>query len=165
MFLVIAVVMAPILTYYTKVSKKLAPRTLFMITCSIFSVSFILLQPIMAGFVVPLTYIWVEVAVGIMLIQFWTYTGDSFEPQQAKRLFGIVAGGGSFAVMLIGMNLKPFVSAFGTDELLFLAAGFLGLAFTFGNMAMDILKRHQIKKGRLNPLKRSKRKRERWILS
>ena len=158
MFLVIAVVMAPILTYYTKVSKKLAPRTLFMITCSIFSVSFILLQPIMAGFVVPLTYIWVEVAVGIMLIQFWTYTGDSFEPQQAKRLFGIVAGGGSFAVMLIGMNLKPFVSAFGTDELLFLAAGFLGLAFTFGNMAMGYFKKTPDKKGPPKPAKKIEKK-------
>ena len=158
MFLVIAVVMAPILTYYTKVSKKLAPRTLFMITCGIFSGSFILLQPLMTGFVVPLTYIWVEVAVGIMLIQFWTYAGDSFEPQQAKRLFGIIAGGGSFAVMLIGMNLKPFVSAFGTDELLFLAAGFLGLAFTFGNMAMGYFKKTPKKKGPPKPAKKTERK-------
>ncbi len=158
MFLVIAVVMAPILTYYTKVSKKLAPRVLFMITCGIFAGSFVLLQPMMTGFVVPITYIWVEVAVGIMLIQFWTYAGDSFEPQQAKRLFGIIAGGGSFAVMLIGMNLKPFVGAFGTDELLFLAAGFLGLAFTFGNMAMGYFKKAPEKKGPPKPAKKSDKK-------
>ena len=46
MFLVIAIVIAPTLTYYTKLSKKLAPRILFMITCSIFGVSFVLLQTI-----------------------------------------------------------------------------------------------------------------------
>lgn len=158
MFLVIAVVMAPILTYYTKVSKKLAPRVLFMITCGIFAGSFILLQPLMTGFIVPLTYIWVEVAVGIMLIQFWTYAGESFEPQQAKRLFGIIAGGGSFAVMLIGMNLKPFVGAFGTDELLFLSAGFLGLAFTFGNMAMGYFKKVPESKGPPKPVKKAEKK-------
>ena len=140
MFLVIAIVIAPTLTYYTKLSKKLAPRILFMITCSIFGVSFVLLQTIMTGVVVPIAYVWVELAVGIMLIQFWTFMGESLQPQQAKRLYGIIAGGGSFAVMLIGMNLKPFVSAFGTNELLFLSAGFLGLAFVFGNMAMKYFK-------------------------
>ena len=145
MFLAVAVVIAPILTYYTSLSKKLPPKTLFMITCSIFGASFIFLQTIMTGNVIPVAYIWIEVAVGISIIQFWTYAGESFEPQQAKRLFGIIGGGGSFAVMLIGMNLKPFVNAFGTDELLFLSATFLGLAFTFGTMCMQYFKKDQTK--------------------
>ena len=119
MFLAIAIIMAPILTYYIKLSKKLPPRVLFLMTCAIFAVSFILIQPFITGIAIPMVYIWVEVVVGIMLIQFWTFAADSFEPQQAKRLFSIIAGGGSFAIMIIGMNLKPFVSAFGTDELLF----------------------------------------------
>ena len=145
MFLAVAIVIAPILTYYTSLSKKLPPKTLFMITCSIFGASFIFLQTIMTGNVIPVAYIWIEVAVGISIIQFWTYAGESFEPQQAKRLFGIIGGGGSFAVMLIGMNLKPFVNAFGTDELLFLSATFLGLAFTFGTMCMQYFKKDQTK--------------------
>ena len=111
----------------------------------------------MTGFVVPIAYVWVELAVGIMLIQFWTYAGESFQPQQAKRLYGIIAGGGSFAVMLIGMNLKPFVSAFGTNELLFLAAGFLGLSFTFGNMAMKYFKKDNTKRPP-KPVKKDKKK-------
>ena len=84
------------------------------------------MQSIISGWVVPFIYIWVEIVVAIALIQFWAFAAESFQPQQAKRLFGIIAGGGSFAVMLIGMNLRPFVNAFGTDELLFLAAGFFG---------------------------------------
>ena len=150
MFLAIAIVIAPILTYYTSLSKKLPPKKLFMITCSIFGVSFIFLQTIMTGNVIPIAYIWIEVAVGISIIQFWTYAGESFEPQQAKRLFGIIGGGGSFAVMLIGMNLKPFVSAFGTDELLFLSATFLALAFIFGTMSIKYFKKDQ-SKGRKKP--------------
>ena len=112
MFLGVAVVIAPVLTYYTKVSKQLSPRLLFMITSSIFISSFIIVQPMITGWVVPTVYIWIELVVGIMIIQFWGYAAESFEPQQAKRLFGIIGGGGSFAVMLVGMNLKPFVKIF-----------------------------------------------------
>ncbi|MDB9884259.1 cyclic nucleotide-binding domain-containing protein, partial [Candidatus Marinimicrobia bacterium] len=112
---------------------------------------------IMVGNIIPIAYIWIEVAVGITIIQFWTTAGESFEPQQAKRLFGIIGGGGSFAVMLIGMNLKPFVNAFGTDELLFLAAAFLGLTFFFGRMAVQYLIKDQ-SKGPKKPVNKSQKK-------
>ncbi|MEA1882001.1 MAG: cyclic nucleotide-binding domain-containing protein, partial [Candidatus Marinimicrobia bacterium] len=160
MFLAVAIVIAPILTYYTMLSKKLAPRVLFIMTCAIFAGSLILSQALMTGFMIPVVYIWVEVVVGIMLIQFWTFAGDSFEPQQAKRLFSIIAGGGSFAVMIIGMNLKPFVGAFGTDELLFLAAGFLGLAAFFGLTTMQYFKKEPVKKGVVKPAKKDEKKKK-----
>ena len=157
MFLAIAIVISPILTFYTKLSKKLAARTVFMITCSIFAGSFIFLQAIMTGYVIPIAYIWIEIAVAIMIIQFWSYAGESFEPQQAKRLFGIIAGGGSFAVMLIGMTLKPYVKTFGTDELLFISAGFLGLAFLFGNLSIQYFNKDQTK-GPKKPIKKVQKK-------
>ena len=160
MFLAVAVVMGPILTYYTKLSTKLAPRVLFMITCAIFIGSFILVQPLITGFVIPVVYIWVEIVVGIMLIRFWTFAGDSFEPQQAKRLFSIIAGGGSFAVMIIGMNLKPFVSAFGTDELLFLSGGVWDLQpFLVLNLC-NISKKNLPKKERQNRLRREQKRKK-----
>ncbi|MBT7423884.1 MAG: cyclic nucleotide-binding domain-containing protein [Candidatus Marinimicrobia bacterium] len=159
MFLAIAIVISPILTFYTKLSKKLAARTVFMITCSIFAGSFIFLQAIMTGYVIPIAYIWIEIAVAIMIIQFWSYAGESFEPQQAKRLFGIIAGGGSFAVMLIGMTLKPYVKTFGTDELLFISAGFLGLAFLFGNLSIQYFKKDQTK-GPKKPIKKAQKKKK-----
>ena len=159
MFLAIAIVISPILTFYTKLSKKLAARTVFMITCSIFAVSFIFLQAIMTGYVIPIAYIWIEIAVAIMIIQFWSYAGESFEPQQAKRLFGIIAGGGSFAVMLIGMTLKPYVKTFGTDELLFISAGFLVLAFLFGNLSIQYFKKDQTK-GPKKPIKKAQKKKK-----
>ena len=132
MFLVVAVAIAPILSGYTKLAKKLAPKIMFVLTTSIFCFSFILSQSLISGWVVPAIYVWVEIVVAIALIQFWAFAAESFQPQQAKRLFGIIAGGGSFAVMLIGMNLRPFVNAFGTDELLYLASGFMVIAFLFG---------------------------------
>ena len=165
MFLAIAIVIAPTLTYYTKLTNKFSPRKLFIITCSIFTGSFILIQPLISGLFIPVAYIWVEIVVGIMLIQFWTFASSSLEPQQAKRLFGIIGGGGSFSVMLIGMNLKPFVNAFGTDELLFVAAGFLIIAFVFGILSIQYFNKIPVKKGAAKKAsKKKKRKKDPFII-
>ena len=53
MFLGVAIFIAPILTYYTKLSKKLSPRLLFTITSSVFIVSFIFVHPMITGWVIP----------------------------------------------------------------------------------------------------------------
>ena len=164
MFLGVAVVIAPVLTYYTKVSKQLSPRLLFMITSSIFISSFIIVQPMITGWVVPTVYIWIELVVGIMIIQFWGYAAESFEPQQAKRLFGIIGGGGSFAVMLVGMNLKPFVKIFGTDELLFVAASLLALTMFFGLNAIRYIKKSPAKKTSSTTKKKKEKKKDPFII-
>ena len=148
MFLVIAIAIAPILGGYTKIAKKLAPKLMFMLTTSIFLFSFIISQSLISGLMVPAIYVWVEIVVAISMIQFWAFAAESFKPQQAKRLFGIIAGGGSFAVMLIGMNLRPFVNAFGTDELLYLSSGFMVLAFLFGLLSMNYMKTDSDQKSR-----------------
>lgn len=160
MFLAVAIAIAPILGGYTKLAKKLAPKVMFIITTSIFGASFILSQHMIEGWVIPVIYIWVEIVVAIALIQYWGFAAESFQPQQAKRLFGIIAGGGSFAVMLIGMNLRPFVNAFGTDELLYLATGFMGLSFIFGLLSMDYMKKEVSQKApvKINQAKTKKPK-------
>ena len=165
MFLAVAIIIAPTLTYYTKLTNKFSPRKLFIIMSSIFTVSFILIQPLISGFVIPVVYIWVEIVVAISLMQFWGFASSSFEPQQAKRLFGIIGGGGSFAVMLIGMNLKPFVNVFGTDELLFVAAGFLVIASVFGIQSIQYFNKIPAKKGAAKKVsEKKKRKKDPFII-
>ena len=165
MFLAVAVIIAPTLTYYTKLTNKFSPRKLFIIMSSIFTISFILIQPFISGFIIPVVYIWVEIVVAISLMQFWGFASSSFEPQQAKRLFGIIGGGGSFAVMLIGMNLKPFVNVFGTDELLFVAAGFLVIASIFGIQSIQYFNKIPAKKGAAKKVsKKKKRKKDPFII-
>ena len=160
MFLVVAIAIAPILSGYTKLAKKLAPKLMFILTTSIFCFSFIFSQSLISGWVIPAIYVWVEIVVAIALIQFWAFAAESFQPQQAKRLFGIIAGGGSFAVMLIGMNLRPFVNAFGTDELLYLSSGFMLIAFLFGLLSMNYMKTDsdQKSKPKQNTVKSKKEK-------
>ena len=152
MFVVIAVIMAPFLVLFTKLSKKIPQKIFFVVICAIFGTSFIILQPIMTGIIIPITYVWVEMVVAVMIIQYWTIAGESFQPQQAKRLFGIVAGGGSLAVMIIGINLKPFVNYFGSGMLLFLAALFLAISGILGFICLGYLKKEgPTKVGRSSP--------------
>ena len=68
MFLVVAVAIAPILSGYTKLAKKLAPKIMFILTTSIFCFSFILSQSLISGWVVPAIYVWVEIVVALSLI-------------------------------------------------------------------------------------------------
>src|SRR6185436_19981126 len=48
-----------------------------------------------------------------------------FDVRQAKRLFPMIGGGGSFAAMMVGSQLKPFTKAYGSDMLLWLVCGLL----------------------------------------
>ena len=160
MFVVIAVIIAPFLIVYTKISKKIPQKTLFVLTCIIFASTFVILQPLMNGLIIPLTYVWVEIVVAVMLIQFWTIAGESFQPQQAKRLFGIVAGGGSLAVMLIGINLKPFVTFFGSGMLLFLAAFFLAVATIIGFKCLNYIQNESTSKPLKSKAKTIKKKKQ-----
>ena len=72
------------------------------------------------GSAVPILYVWVEVVISLATLQFWTQDADSFDPRQAKRLFGLIGGGGSLAAIITGLALKPYVEAFGPDSLLML---------------------------------------------
>jgi AAA family ATP:ADP antiporter len=61
----------------------------------------------------------------ITVLQFWLLASDVFDVRQAKRLFPLLGGGGSFAAMLVGSQLKPFTKAYGSDMLLWLVCGLL----------------------------------------
>ena len=60
MFLAVAIAIAPVLSGYTKIAKKLAPKVMFILTTSIFCATFVLLQPMISGWVIPFIYIWLS---------------------------------------------------------------------------------------------------------
>ena len=78
MFLAVAIAIAPVLSGYTKIAKKLAPKVMFILTTSIFCATFVLLQAMIRSWVIPFIYIWVEIVVAIALIQFWAFAAESF---------------------------------------------------------------------------------------
>lgn len=61
----------------------------------------------------------------IVMIQFWTYAADLFNTRQAKRLFGIIAGGGALASVLFGGFIGTIADSAGTKNLIFIVVGSL----------------------------------------
>ena len=62
------------------------------------------------------------------------------------------------------MNLRPFVSAFGTDELLYLASGFMVIAFLFGLLSMNYMKTDSDQKSKpKTTIVKSKKKKDPFV--
>jgi len=69
-----------------------------------------------------------EVITTLLAIQFWLLVNRAFTTREGKRLFGIIASGGSLASTIIGFSIRPFVNSYGTDYLLVFTAGFILLS-------------------------------------
>ncbi|MEE8437196.1 MAG: cyclic nucleotide-binding domain-containing protein [Candidatus Neomarinimicrobiota bacterium] len=140
MFLASAVGVGLVIAAYTRIPNNISWRNLFIFTGSLFMGSMVLSQFFIKGWFIPIIYVWVDIVVVIMIIQFWDYISRSFDSRQAKRLLGIIGGGASFAAMVVGIGLKPFVHFTGTYWLLILAAVFIFISMIFGLQILSSMK-------------------------
>ena len=70
-------------------------------------------------------YVWVSVFSLFHVSVFWSYMADTFNKEQAKRLFAIIAAGAS-AGALVGPSIPTlFADKIGTDSLMLIAATLL----------------------------------------
>ena len=125
MMCAIAVAVAIVVPLYKKVGSKVRSEVLLPATALVFAVSLSLIHLKLEGWTIPLLYVWMEVITVVTVLQFWLLASDIFDVRQAKRLFPLIGGGGSFAAMLVGSQLKPFTKAYGSDMLLWLVCGLL----------------------------------------
>ncbi|HSG42098.1 MAG TPA: Npt1/Npt2 family nucleotide transporter [Anaerolineales bacterium] len=70
-------------------------------------------------------YIYFEVIVTTVGIQFWTFAGEVFNPREAKRLFGLIAAGGVLSNAIIGFGLRALSNKVLPKDLIFIVAGSL----------------------------------------
>ena len=75
---------------------------------------------------------------------FWALMVDRFSLEQSKRLFGVVAVGGTLGAMFGPWLAWTYVEQIGTSNLLLIAVGFLGLAV----VAASVVARLQPESGR-----------------
>jgi ATP:ADP antiporter, AAA family len=81
------------------------------------------------GYVIPIAYVAVEVATVVVTTQFWLLTGGVFRSRQAKRLFALIASGGSIAGIVVGIGMRPLLTEGGAGaEWLFVACAGLFVA-------------------------------------
>src|SRR5262245_20836180 len=135
MFVAVAAAVAIFVNLYTRISKYLTPAQLITLTNLGFAASLPVIRLRMEGWAIPFLYVWMNIIIVIMGLQFWLLAGDLFDVRQAKRLFGLIAAGGSVAAIVVGSTLKPFVNAFGSESLLVVVAGFIVAAWVVSQVA------------------------------
>ncbi len=81
-------------------------------------------------------YVFVEVVGALALVQFWTLANELFNAREAKRLYGLIGAGGTFANIFIGLLAARVATSLGTEALLImcavLAVGTAGASFMGG---------------------------------
>lgn len=70
-------------------------------------------------------YVFWDMSCIILLVQFWTFAGQIFNPRESRRLFGIVAAGGTSANVASGLFVSSLGRTMGVENLLFVVVAAL----------------------------------------
>jgi ATP:ADP antiporter, AAA family len=73
-------------------------------------------------------YVWMSVFNLFVTAVFWALMADRFTLEQSKRLFGLIAVGGTTGAIFGSWLASVLAERLGTPNLLFVAIGFLGIA-------------------------------------
>src|SRR5262245_52971521 len=77
-------------------------------------------------------FVVVDLATTLALLQFWTYAGEVFNVLEARRLFGLIAIGGTVSNIVAGLTLRHLSALIGVDNLLLLVAASLAACAACG---------------------------------
>jgi HEAT repeat protein/MFS family permease len=95
----------------------------------------VLLQRGVGSWIYPTLYIFVEVLGSVVVMQFWTLANDVFHAREAKRLFGIIGGGGTLANVVFGLLVGRYASQWKAPNLLLLMVAQLVLCAVLARAA------------------------------
>jgi ATP:ADP antiporter, AAA family len=110
---------------YSRLAVKVRRDVMALGTAGFFSVIFValwLLEKSQVPFIYTAIYVLVEVMGAQVLVQFWTLANELFNAREAKRLYGFIGAGGTFANILIGLLSARVATNFGTASLLLMCA-------------------------------------------
>jgi AAA family ATP:ADP antiporter len=106
---------------YGRYATRIRRDLMALVSASAFGLLFGVLFLVERGqpaWVYPAIYVYVEVMGALVLVQFWTLSNELFNAQEAKRLYGLIGAGGTFANILIGLLSARVAKTFGTSALL-----------------------------------------------
>ena len=152
MFLAISIVMVFSIALYNRLSAGKDIISTICYSSSLFVFALFVIQFSISGIMIPVLYIAIDIITSISILQFWILSGEIFNPRQAKRIFSLIASGGSIAGMLIGYTISPFVEIFGATVLLYPTMIFI----TLSALLSRLLKKYKAKKESHNLKRTSK---------
>lgn len=148
MVVAIAAAVALVVTVFSNLARVVKPWQILVIAAAVIAASMYPIHSRLQGWMIPALYVWVEVATVILGLEFWLMASELVDSRQAKRLFGLIAGGGSLAAIVVGSQLKPFVTAHGASGLLPLMAALALAAGAMGGLAGKLPQAPQPSPGR-----------------
>lgn len=120
---------------YTSIVSKLPRRKFiplayrfFIANLVIFFVLFKLIPPAQSVWVARVFFVWVSVFNLFIVSVFWSLIADLFRSGQGKRLFGVIAVGGTLGAMFGATLTTSLVKVLGSINLLLISAVILELA-------------------------------------
>jgi len=84
-------------------------------------------------------FIWVGIFGVLMIAQFWAFASDSYNQKSGQRLFPIIMIGASLGGVVGPVLTKWLVNFQGTDIVLLVAAGLLGITLFFTRTARTLI--------------------------
>src|SRR3954471_7002411 len=131
MYVVSSIAIVVVSYAYARVADKF-PRGLLnaagALVCAAFCAAFWALFRLSdATWIYAALYIFVEAMGSLVVIQFWTMANDVFHAREAKRLFGLIGGGGTLANVIFGLVVGKYAKTIGAANLLWLMVGQLVL--------------------------------------
>jgi AAA family ATP:ADP antiporter len=132
-FVYVFVVMLAAVPLFGLVMEKVALRHVVPVVYGFFIVNllgfwFVLENGGQTRGVAQVFFVWVSVFNLFVVSLFWSTLSELWRTEQAKRLFGFVAAGGSLGALAGPLIAQSLVRRIGTDNLLLISAAFLGLA-------------------------------------
>ncbi len=72
-------------------------------------------------------FLWVNIYTVTVNTLFWMFANHYYNPREAKRLYGLINAGGTLGGVASGFALSAVVRDVGTENMLLVSAGFLGV--------------------------------------
>ncbi|MGB7220006.1 MAG: Npt1/Npt2 family nucleotide transporter, partial [Vicinamibacterales bacterium] len=120
-----------VMALYLRVSSRVGLRSLLLgtlVVCSATSVGFWVLSSLgEPRWMLPVLYVWASVCGVLLPAQVWTLANHVVTTREAKRLFGIVAGGAVSGWIVGGLVTRATAMSVGTENLLLVAAAALAI--------------------------------------
>ena len=132
MYVANALVITAAMALLSRISKRSATREVTTGCLLVFAASLLAVRFRLDGFMIAGLYVWMEVIGAVVMMQAWIMVGNAFDPRQAKRLFGIIAAGGSIAATAGGFAVALLAARYGAAFLIGVVATVLGLAAVTG---------------------------------
>ncbi|NIM18849.1 MAG: hypothetical protein GTO42_02340 [Candidatus Latescibacteria bacterium] len=145
-FILIAIVVVPITTIYSKASRSLRLNQLLAWTTIVLILNLIILRWLLTleqGWIFYLFYIWVSLYGALTTSQFWLFANAIFDAGQAKRIFALIGLGGILGATTGGEVTSLIIRNFNvkTENLLFICMGVLSLTLVLLNVIWAVKRR------------------------